>query len=157
MLDTEVAWAAGIIDGEGCITITRQKPGTSGRINPSHRLFLKVTMGHEPTVRRLLAIFGVGSVHLQESSQGYNDAWSWWVASRQAGDVLMLVRPYLVTKAAEADLGFEFLALPSGTTGGRNGNAPLPAALIVERERLFAELRDAKPSARFRAAKKAAS
>ena len=146
-----VAWAAGILDGEGCITMNRQRPGTGGRINPSHRLFVKVTMGHRPTVDRLREIFGVGSVHVQRSAR-WNDAYSWWVASRQAGFVLRTVRPYLVTKAAEAELAMEFLALPSGTTGGRLGNAPLPPELIAERERLFVALRDAKPSARFRAA-----
>jgi hypothetical protein len=144
-----VAWAAGIIDGEGCITISRQRPGTGGRVNPSHRLYLKVTMGHQPTVELLRQIFRVGSVHLQRGGR-WNDAHTWLVAARQAGDVLLAVRPYLFTKAVEADLALQFLDLPRSPRGGRGGNQPLPPELLAERERLFAALRDTKPSARFR-------
>lgn len=145
------AWAAGIIDGEGCITISRQRAGAGGRINPSHRLYVKVSMGHLPTIDRLHEIFGAGSRHVQPGGR-WNDAYIWMVSTRQAGDVLRAVRPHLVTKADEADLALEFLALPIGLTGGARGNAVLPPKLVAERERLFVALRDAKPSARFRAA-----
>lgn len=38
---TSRAWAAGIIDGEGCITISRQKGGAGGRVNPPSARFRK--------------------------------------------------------------------------------------------------------------------
>lgn len=151
--DLAVAWASGVFDGEGCITISRQRPGTGGRVNPSYRLYLKVTMGHRPTIDRLRSVFGVGSIHEQRSER-YNTAWSWLVATRQAGEVLAAMRPHLVTKASEMEIAFRFLALPSGLTGGRRGNAPLSPAAVRARQELFEEMRDAKPSARFRAAKR---
>jgi len=144
-----VAWAAGVIDGEGCITITRQAPGTDGRVNPSHRLYLKVSMGHYETIRRLQSIFQRGAITRQPGGQ-WNDAWVWWVAQRQAGEVLHEVRPHLVTKAAEADLALEFLAIPRHTQGGPGGTRPLAPETVAARETMFARLRDAKPSARFR-------
>lgn len=144
-----VAWAAGIIDGEGCITITKQQPGSGGRVNVSHRMFVKVTMGHQPTVERLRAIFGLGTITVQRGTR-WNDAYTWWAATRDAGRVLNAVRPHLVTKAEEADIALEFLALPRGLTGGRGGNQRLSPQMVAERERLFEQLRDAKPSARFR-------
>jgi hypothetical protein len=146
--DLAYAWAAGIIDGEGCITILRQHPGQSGRINTSYRVYLKVTMGHAPTIARLVDIFQVGSVHLQRSTR-WNDAFSWWVASRQAEVVLHIVRPYLVTKAVEADLAFEFFALGVGRGGGQ----VLPPELLAGRHRLFLAMQQAKPSHRFRISK----
>lgn len=144
---TDIAWAAGIFDGEGCITITRQKAGSGGRINPSHRLYIKVTMGSEATVRRLREIFGLGTITLQKSER-WNDAHTWWVASRQAGEVLDLMRPYLFTKLAEAELAREFLLIPNPDAGA---GRPIPPFVVEERERLFKEMRDIKPSARFRA------
>lgn len=144
------AWAAGLIDGEGCITITRQAP-SKRRISPSHRLYLKVTMTHKPTVARLAAIFEVGSLHRQgKRSARTNAGWSWWVSARQACSVLKLVRPFLVTKAVEADIAFKFMELPVWWKGGRRGNSVVPPELVAKRESLYWKLREAKPSSRFR-------
>lgn len=145
--DTECAWAAGIIDGEGCLTIRAREPVKPGTWSVSHSLFLKVTMGHKPTVERLAEMFGVGSVHMQDSrGERLNASWTWWVASRKAHVVLLAVRPYLVTKAHEADIGLEFLSGPM-TARGRHR---LPPEVVAERERLRILMRDAKPTARFR-------
>jgi hypothetical protein len=145
----ELAWVAGIIDGEGCISI-QVKPATKpGRVSPSHSLFLKVTMGDQPTIERLRDILGVGSVHRQNvRGDRVNEAWAWWTASRKAHAVLVAIRPYLVTKAHEADLGLEFLSLPFQ----KRGRVPLDPSVVAERERLRVLLRDAKPTARFRGA-----
>jgi len=149
----ELAWAAGLFDGEGCITISRQRPGTGRRESLNYRLFLKVTMGHRPTIERLVAIFSVGSIHpwCDSSDREHNPAYSWWVASRQAVAVIEQLRPYLVTKAIEADLALEWGRLPLAPRGGRGGGTRVPAELLAARHRLFEAMRDAKPSARFRA------
>jgi hypothetical protein len=144
--DIELAWSAGILDGEGCISI-QAKPVRPPRVSVSHSLFLKVTMGHKPTIERLHSIFGVGSITIQDRrGPRLNDSWSWWTASRNAHAVLLAVRPYLVTKAYEADIALEFLSLPFK----KQGRVPLDPKLVAERERLCALMRDAKPTARFR-------
>jgi hypothetical protein len=152
----EVAWAAGVFDGEGCITITFQKPGTYRRINNAYRLYIKVTMGHKPTIEKLHTLFELGAITTQRSNKGHNDAWTWWVASRQAIEVLQKMRPFLVTKAEEADLAFEWGQLPLVPRGGKGGGQAIPPAILAERHRLFEAMRDIKPSSRFRAAKNAA-
>lgn len=106
-------------------------------------------MGHRPTIDRLHTIFQAGSVHIQRSVK-HNDAFSWWISSRQAENALRQVYPYLVTKRDEADLAFEFWGLPTGARGGAHGNPPLSPEMLAARERLFVALRDIKPSARFR-------
>lgn len=134
----EMGWAAGIIDGEGCIYIRRY----GARY---YSLGLKVTMGHEPTIRRLRELFGVGSVVIVRSKKGHNDAWSWVCTTRQAERVLTVLRPLLFTKADEVDLAMEFLRLPV-----QPGTARVPPEIMAERQRLLEAIRDAKPSARFR-------
>lgn len=149
MNDIEIGYLAGIIDGEGCITITRQKPGTGGRKNWSYRLYLKVTMGHRETVDRLREMTGVGSVHEQKTAH-WNTAWSWIVSTRDAQGILELVRPHLITKAIEADLALEWCYLPLAPLGGRNGGKEIPQEIQDQRHRLFVAMKEAKPSYRFR-------
>ncbi len=142
--NVELAWVAGIIDGEGCISI-QARPQPSGSI--CHTCFLKITMGHKPTIELLRDLFGIGSVTIQDKhGPRTNDSWTWWTASCKAHAVICKVRPYLVTKAYEADIALEFLSLPSSKRG-RNRINP---ELIVERERLRLLISNAKPTARFR-------
>jgi hypothetical protein len=157
LTDAQVGWLAGIIDGEGCITISKQKAGAGGRVNPSYRLFLKVTMGHLEAVERVRDLLDVGSVHVQNARQRHdgvlwNQAWAWWVSANEAAAVLRFLRPHLVVKAAEADVAMEFAALPRWLTGGANGNLRKPPEFVAAQEEFFCRLRDLKPSARFRKA-----
>lgn len=147
MKPTEAAWLAGIIDGEGCITITRQKPGSGGRKNWSYRLYLKVTMGDEATIRRILAIAGCGTVTVQKPKpgKGWNIAFTWWASSREALSILARTRPHLVTKSQEADIAAEWGRLPLAPRGGRSGGKPVPPELLKARHNLFLRLRKAKP------------
>jgi hypothetical protein len=149
MTPIQLGWLAGIIDGEGCITVTKQKPGSGGRRNTSHRLYLKVTMCDEATIDHIKAITGTGA---KTSSKigAWSRSWTWWAANVQATAIIKRVRRHLITKAYEADLALEWRALGLSPAGGHRGSQPIPPDLLRERERLFVALRDAKPSARFR-------
>jgi hypothetical protein len=146
--DMDLAYLAGLTDGEGCFTISRAKPRVKQR-STNYRLYFKITMGHEPTIRRLREIIGCGSVTKQKSRK-WNDAWTIWLANRQAVGLIALLRPYLFTKAIEADIALEWGLLPLAPRGGRGGGHVVPADLLRARQLLFERLRDAKPSARFR-------
>ncbi len=117
----DFAWAAGLIDGEGCIAIATydadHAPGCTSR---RYVLILKVTMGHRPTVERIAQLLGVGTVqdHVARSAR-VNASYSWVAQSRKAEAALRAVRPYLVTKAKEADVALAFMALPLARRGGR--------------------------------------
>ena len=151
MKDTDLAWAAGIIDGEGCIYI-KKTPSTQCRKtkNDTYTLGLRVVMGHEAAIRRLHELFQVGNCYKLQQ-RGYNDAWSFMCSARKAEVVLELVRPYLFVKSEEADVAFEFLRLPLWRPGGNGGCfAPTPPELITKKEQLYERMRDLKPSSRFR-------
>lgn len=140
MRDVEAAWAAGIIDGEGCIHLRRRSEAAG-----YFALVLKVTMGHRPTIDRLHSLFDLGTIQENRSNKGHNPAWSWVCTTRQVGAVLDIVQPYLVTKADEAVIAREYLALPV-----MPGTRSIPPELAAARLDLFERMRDAKPSARFR-------
>lgn len=147
--EIEWAWFAGVVDGEGCVTITRQRPGSGGRRNYSYRLYVKVAMCHEPTIRRLRDLAGLGAVTLSTPGQ-YLPSWCWWAANRQGIAVLERIRPYLITKAEETDIALEWGHLPLAPLGGRGGGQFVPTELLGARRVLFERLRDAKLTTRAR-------
>jgi hypothetical protein len=83
----EIAWAAGIIEGEGCLTRRKSKPGCAS---------LSVGMTDEDVVRRLHAVFGAGSVRGPLSRGSGKPFWVWHVAKRaHLLAILPVVYPYM--------------------------------------------------------------
>lgn len=148
---TDYAWAAGVIDGEGCIFIARQKPGNGGRITMTYRLCIKVTMGHLPTIMRLSKIFGFTGSRHKVCQIGWNPAYSWIVAADLARNVLEKIKPYAVTKKKEISVAFEFLNLPKWYGGQFRG----PKTLRRQKQeyRLWNKMRMLKPRTRFKVLK----
>lgn len=153
MKKTDLAWVAGIIDGEGCIHISRNRASTHTHATTlRHSLYLKVTMGHKPTVDRLHALFQLGSVQKATAARKkvWNAAFSWVCCGQSAAEVLRQCLPYLLTKAKEAEVALAFVALPKASRGGRGGTKETPVRLLRQRDRLCLKLRKLKPSYRFR-------
>jgi hypothetical protein len=74
--EVDIAWAAGLFEGEGCLTI-------SGTRWPHARL--KLNMTDEEPVRRFHDIVGHGQVR-QEDAQikyGYKRQWEWYVGNKE--------------------------------------------------------------------------
>jgi len=98
---TDLAYAAGIIDGEGCIHIARTKnPQMVGGIV----YFLLVRVGTTDGVipQHLLSIFGGSIVNRHRRQQ------VWQATGAHAEAVLLAVLPYLVLKKPQAELALEF-------------------------------------------------
>lgn len=106
-------WAAGLIDGEGCISILRAliRPTKLNRrvvARYSYTLNLSVGMVHRPTIERLQMLFG-GYIRFRTTKQlNCRTSWEWSIRGQQAKEVLEKITPYLFTKKDEAVLGLEF-------------------------------------------------
>lgn len=137
----EAAYCAGMIDGEGCIFITK---------GPQYRLYLKVAMCNEPAVEYLWKAFNRGTI--QNVRQNiYTDAFSWLCGPKDAIEVIRLIRPFLIVKAVEADIAEEFMAIPRGQMGGRPDRGKVLSPEITEaRHDCWDRMRRAKTSFRFR-------
>jgi hypothetical protein len=94
----DYAWAAGIIDGEGCIALTRSKR--------SFRLGLWVGSRSEKMINRLRDIFEVGGVY--ETYPHGKSFYVWRTSGMDSAYVLILVRKHLVVKEGEADIAIRF-------------------------------------------------
>jgi hypothetical protein len=102
MTNEQLAYAAGIIDGEGCIRANKQK----GKVSPVLRIH--VTNTDERLVELLKGWFG-GYIW-KETKQYMPNAkirFVWEVSAKRAEVVLRSIIPYLVLKKERAELALE--------------------------------------------------
>lgn len=108
--DVERAYAAGLIDGEGCIRITsRGKDGGTTFRQGQYTLMVEVTNTDNGMIQWLLDRFG-GSVSYAKEDVGQNkkEKWHWRVAANKALYCLDAIWPYIRTKKRQAKLGRRF-------------------------------------------------
>lgn len=95
---TNLAYMAGLIDGEGSITLMK-----CGKYYGSR---LGVHMTDHAVVEWLADVTGVGRVRLSRR-EGKSDIYKWEIFSRQAYAVLSAILPYLKSKKPQAELIIE--------------------------------------------------
>lgn len=106
---TDLAWLAGLFDGEGSVSVGWQKPSPSHLA--SHRthgrwyFHLTITNTHMATIGRARKIVGFGRVHMKPSlGPRRHPCATYQFDQKQAIDLLRLLLPYLVTKKEQAEL-----------------------------------------------------
>ncbi len=104
LTDTEKAYLAGIIDGEGCITVCK-----SSRYD-NRVITVAVAMNDREAIDILFEHFGGCLFELKKQNPKWNDGWRWAVKQRKAKVVLEAVLPYLRIKDRQAILALEFIA-----------------------------------------------
>lgn len=103
----DYAYAAGLIDGEGCIFVRKNKD--SRRVTEAYDLGLKVTMTDYNSVKYLHNLFKVGHIiEYKKENPIHNNGWSWVVRSNKAAEVLNKILPYLKLKKEQALKALEF-------------------------------------------------
>ena len=115
MTDSDRAYAAGFFDGEGCIVIAFPKKSKSGR--RYHRLDVAVAQVDPRPLRWLLDLYG-GRLDTPTPREKGRPVWHWRLNGPTAEAFLRSVRPYLIVKAEQADVAFEFRATVRRRTGG---------------------------------------
>ncbi len=113
MKKTELAYMAGIFDGEGCVQIVKRTDR-----NGQHSLRVSLEMANEYIPSLLKFHFG-GSVHKRDlQSRGWQTQWHWVAVSNRAKLFIEAILPYLKLKRNEAELGLKFQS-SMHTVGGR--------------------------------------
>jgi hypothetical protein len=108
---TELAYAAGIVDGEGCISF---------HTGETYSIMVVVVNTSEWLVQWLQTSFG-GAVyhrHGECESRGWKPIHHWTIASEEALGFLKLVYPYLRLKKPQAEIAIKFLEM-RGSKGRR--------------------------------------
>lgn len=148
--DIDLAWAGGLLDGEECITIQFTPASSRADLkNDQYRAVVKITMGCRLTIERVCAIVGCGKVYAHPGGQRTNSHFDWLCQARQAEQAIRVLRPYLFTKAQEADVLLEFCDLSNAPQGGKGGTKEVPEELQRRRQELYQRIRHLKPRSRF--------
>ena len=104
---TILAYAAGIIDGEGCITITKNKATQKGAVaSHYHSLRIEVSMCDKKVIDFFYENFG--GARTAKARPNHKPYYKWAITSAAAEEFLKTIYPYLVGKIDQADLAFAF-------------------------------------------------
>jgi len=107
MKKVDLAYIAGIIDGEGCVAIERAKyaEGKYKRI-----VSLSVTNTEEWICQWLKFCWGGRVTPQQPRKKNYLPQWNWVIRRAKATEVLEAILPYLKLKKQQAEVAISFQA-----------------------------------------------
>jgi hypothetical protein len=103
MTETDKAWAAGFLDGEAYIGVTRAFYGKR-REKYFHRVCISVAQVKKTPLEKLQSMFG-GRVTQMRGPCGLH--WVWVLTAWPASIVLCVLQPYFVAKRAQVELCLE--------------------------------------------------
>ncbi len=124
----EMAYIAGLFDGEGSVGIYKSTNGKSSRIYYSAKLSIVGT--HKPMIEAVYKKFDIGSFTTQKRQAVHRtprgpvlgkQGWRWSVTDRNGVHrVLLAIRPYLIEKADQVDIVLAYL---EGAYNGEEASA----------------------------------
>ena len=110
LTETQKAYLAGFVDGEGCISITKYKR--------SHQVTFRITNTNKEVLNYLCAITGLGYVNVfvmstaEDRSPRFKDCkpqWKWQFSANGMRELLPVILPYLIVKLKVAKTALELL------------------------------------------------
>jgi len=145
--ETDVAWLAGILDGEGCLQFHKAtNPRKPSR--PMYSARMCVNMYDEAAITKAAAIIGVLPKKGKQRSKRGLARWEVWVWGERLESILWEVLPYLTTKRPQALLLLEARAQcpPSSQKGvsTKRGENRLSDEELAMREGFYLCLKEAK-------------
>jgi len=109
MKKTDLAYIAGIVDGEGTVGIARMRRKESK--SWTYTLRVSVQMSAEFIARWLQFSFGGRVYPRRWSGQNWKAQYQWVISGEEAGGFLKAILPYLRLKRAQAELVFRFMEI----------------------------------------------
>jgi hypothetical protein len=104
----DIAYAAGLFDGEGCVRIRRlRREDRRGGIE--HMLLTEICNTHLKPIEWLIGHFG-GRVYRSSyaDKRGYKPLWRWTITGARAKPFLELIKPYTKIKEPQIAVALEF-------------------------------------------------
>jgi intein/homing endonuclease len=146
----KLAHLAGLIEGEGTITInkapvTRKRKRMCG-IKSTYRLVIKITNTIEEMIDFCTDEFGGNKIKVKrrentENGGLWKQQWVWDLSPRDSYKLLRQLLPYMICKLDQAALGIEFYEkcyLRNAYSGGRD----VPRWMIEKREEYFQKIKE---------------
>lgn len=138
--DKQIGYLAGIIDGEGCVSIRHQNN------QRSYYATLQVGSTSIELISWLLETLGCGRVHIDKKSGNRKQSYKWLVTvARDIYSILDLVYPLLVIKKGQSDLLYrlrEIKSRPLIRHGKQRGVYLLSDETVKDCKILFAKCKE---------------
>ena len=141
-----LAWAAGFVDGEGCIRIAKRKNPS----NPVYSLEITISQNCIETLEHFKEVLGIdcgrSRIH-SGTARVKSDVYYLTYRSQNALRLLRLLRPYLIRKRTEAEYGIAFARHVTLAQKKRwhTRKVPHSPAEIATRQHYYELLRSLKP------------
>lgn len=136
------AYAAGLLDGEGCILIWRLNAGRG--VSPEYAMRVTIANTVKDMTTWLKERFGGNVSFSPYVRSGKTRLMYYWnLSARQATRFLLTVQPYSVIKKKQIYLALEFAKT---VNGHRGKGCSLPQSIKVRRDKLRVMLQQAKRS-----------
>ena len=123
-----LAYTAGILDGEGCISAYKTKAK-----RPNYQMYVNVSSTDEWLARWLQMQYG-GHAGVIPRHGNQRDLWRWNIYGKKAQEFLTLILPYLQLKRTEAELAIQFQEAKS------NKKSPESLALLEANRILISKM-----------------
>ena len=136
MEEWKLGYLGGIIDGEGSIIIEKQAIRRRERVH-NYRLRVEVSGTDKRLMDWLEENFG-GKAYMYEAKGNRRRSYSWRNRANDAYKLLKIVKPYLVFKTEQADLGIEFYEKNKNRVQGER----VPMWLVSRREEYYQRMKD---------------
>ena len=121
--NTDAAYIAGFLDGEGTITIYRNSYRSADG-TPTYALLVSIWNTFQGVIDWIALTVGYGNVHFKRRSsvKGYKPIYEWKVNGEVAIELLRQLQPYLKVKRLQAEIAFQFGDTLSGPGRKLPGN-----------------------------------
>ncbi len=129
----DIAYTAGIIDGEGYVGIDKQCNSRWGEGTPYYYARLAVANTGAQLISWLQSHWSGSVNHRAPSNPRARDTWVWVVSTGQSAKVLSVVFPFLVLKKRQADTVIRFSRLSSGVVRDKE--------LMTRQQELYDEIK----------------
>lgn len=115
MMETDIAYIAGLMDGEAYIGIKRSKPyKCQGLHNPAYHARIQIRMVDEPAIKFIADNLG-GKYYKEKShSGGGRVLYCWQASDKLAAEIISIVLPYLRVKRKQAETVLALRAIQAG-------------------------------------------
>lgn len=104
----DIAYIAGLFDGEGCVSVSSgiwKRPGRANiNIRTQHSLNVTIANQHVPTLNYIKKVTGLGRVYRDRPNK---PNYKWCLGCTRAMEFLKVILPYLKIKHPQAELGIK--------------------------------------------------
>ena len=116
----DLAYIAGLFDGEGHISIVKMPPSLKWRTKSSHyRLDIGITNTNQDIIYWVNGIFN-GRICKRTRSEKWHTCWEWRRSNNGAQEFLEVILPFLKIKRSQAEIVLRFQNEKiDGSKGGR--------------------------------------